>query len=67
MYWQDWVEITLCDYAGNAAPNAKYELYFSSGEIRKGTLDSNCKKRESNVPPGKYSVLFSEYPEAKTI
>lgn len=63
MRFTDWVEVELKFDDGTPANNADVIFYLSSGEVRRGKLDSNGKKREENVPPVKHRVSFPGYPE----
>ncbi len=58
--FKDYVEFSLKDVDGKGIANAPYNLYFGNGEVRKGQLDRDGKKKEENIPPGKWSVSFSD-------
>lgn len=59
--YKDWVEIELKDEDDNPIGNEEYILFFSTGEVRKGKLDSNGKKREEKVPPVSHRVEFPHF------
>jgi uncharacterized Zn-binding protein involved in type VI secretion len=56
--YDDVVEITLTDRDGNPIGGAKYKMRLPNGQIREGTLDSNGKGKEENVPPGRVRVSY---------
>jgi uncharacterized Zn-binding protein involved in type VI secretion len=60
--FKDWIEIRLTDTDDNPIANASYRFFLSNGEMRSGTLDSNGYKKIENVPPGKWSAEFPDYP-----
>ncbi|MBN1127510.1 MAG: PAAR domain-containing protein [Chitinispirillaceae bacterium] len=59
LYLCDKMEISLVDDDGNAIANAGYSIALSSGEIKKGTLDSQGKARIDTFAPGKANVKVS--------
>ena len=60
--YKDWIEIELKDENGKPMANEDYILRFSNGEVRKGKLDANGKKREDKIPPVNHYVVFPNYP-----
>jgi hypothetical protein len=62
--FKDWIEISLTDYTGAPVPDEKYELHMPDGSKREGSLDSEGRAREENIPPGEVSV---EFPSSENI
>ena len=60
MRFTDWIEINYEDNDGNAIGNRDYQIFLSSGEVRRGRLDGNGHAREEDVPPGAYELLIDE-------
>jgi uncharacterized Zn-binding protein involved in type VI secretion len=56
--YKDWIEISLEDEDGNPMADEEYILYLSSGEIRKGKLDSKGYKKEKNIPTKNCRIHF---------
>jgi len=54
----DDIEIVFKDEEGNILADKEYQLYLSSGEIKKGKLDSNGKTKIEKIPPGKIKISF---------
>ena len=54
--YKDWIEIKLKYEDGNVIANKKFTMHLSSGEIRKGTLDSNGSAKIEDVPPGEVKI-----------
>ena len=54
----DYIEINLAGYKGKPIADEKYVLILSSGEIRRGCLDSNGHAKEDRVVPGKSHLIF---------
>lgn len=59
--FRDWIEIELRDEEDNAVPDEEYILFLSNGEVRKGKLDKNGMKKETECPPSEYSIEFSNF------
>lgn len=55
---QDWIEIELKDQDDRPVPDEEYILRLPDGEVRKGRLDANGRKKEEHLPPGRYDVEF---------
>jgi len=60
--YKDWIEIELKDDDGKPVANEEYILRFSNGEIRKGKLDNNGRRREDKIPPISHRVEFPNLP-----
>ena len=56
--YKDYLVIELKGPKGQGIPNEEYILYLANGEVRSGKLDKNGKKREENVPPCAWDILF---------
>jgi len=63
----DDLEMILKDENGDPIKEEEYTVYLSSGEVRKGKLDSNGKAVEKEVPPRKNRVLFPNVIKAKKL
>ena len=63
LLFKDYIELTLVDEEGIAVPKAKYHLILADGSEREGELDEDGCAREDDVPPGPYSVFYSEAAE----
>ncbi|GMQ82694.1 MAG: hypothetical protein BMS9Abin05_2152 [Rhodothermia bacterium] len=55
---KDWIEIELIDENEDPVADQEYAVYFSNGEVRRGTLDSSGTAREENVPPVTHEIGF---------
>ena len=58
--FRDYVEVRLKNPDGNPVADARYRIFFSNGQVKEGTLDSNGYKKIENVPPGEWSVSFPD-------
>jgi hypothetical protein len=58
--FKDWVEISLTDEKGEPADSEKYKLHMSDGSKREGTLDSEGRAIEEDLPPGAIRVEFPD-------
>jgi hypothetical protein len=56
--FKDWVNLQYTDWSGEPVPDASYTLILPDGSERKGRLDSDGRKREENIPPGKIRVRY---------
>ena len=64
----DDLEISLNDEDGNAIANEEYQVYLTSGEVRKGKLDKKGKALEKDVPSNmKDKVVFPNIQKAKKL
>jgi len=54
----DTLELKLVDQEGNAASDVKYKIELPSGEVKKGTLDSQGQAKVEGIPPGKGRVTY---------
>ncbi|MCG7851853.1 MAG: hypothetical protein MIO92_04970 [Methanosarcinaceae archaeon] len=63
----DELHIELKDDKGDPIPNEEYEVYLSSGEVRKGTLDKSGKAIEKNIPTRQCRVVFPNTVKAKKL
>ena len=64
----DDLEISLNDEDGNPITNEDYEVYLTSGEVRKGKLDKKGKALEKDVPSNmKDKVVFPRVQKAKKL
>jgi len=59
--FRDWVEIVLSDPFGNSISNEEYILYLPDGSQRKGTLDTEGRAREEDIPPGRCRIEFPNH------
>ena len=55
-----WIEIELVDEDGNPVPGEAYEVKLPSGQVARGNLGSDGKKRINYIPPGNCEVAFPE-------
>ncbi len=62
--YKDWIEIELLDNAGSPVADVEYEVHFSNGEVRRGSVDSNGKAREERIPTATHEIRFPDNPEA---
>jgi hypothetical protein len=56
--YKDWIEIELRDAENNPVAGEEYILYLRTGDVRRGTLDSNGYAKEERIPPGRCWVKF---------
>lgn len=64
----DDLDISLNDEDGNPVAEEEYEVYLTSGEVRKGKLDKKGKAKEKDVPSKmKDKVVFPKVQKAKKI
>jgi hypothetical protein len=56
--YKDYIEIELKDENDNAIADEDYILYLANGEIRRGKVDSTGFKKEENIPPGEWDIIF---------
>ncbi len=56
--YKDWIELELRDENDDPVANEEYEIRFSTGEIRRGRLDSNGQARVEGIPTASHSVSF---------
>jgi hypothetical protein len=61
--FKDYIQLSLTDDGGQPVPDAEYVLILADGTEREGQLDGEGLAREEDVPPGPYSVMFSEAEE----
>lgn len=59
--YQDWIEIELKDHTNKPIADEEYVLALSTGEVRKGKLDSSGRKREEKVLPGSTYLRFPRF------
>ncbi len=58
--FKDWVNISLVNIRGEPVADKKYTLRTADGQERTGTLDSDGRAREENVPPGSITISFDD-------
>jgi len=58
--YKDYIEIELRDDEDNPISDVEYVLYVATGEIRRGTLDSDGYAKEERIPPGRCHVEFTD-------
>jgi hypothetical protein len=63
----DSLRIVLRDENGNPVANEPYVVRFSTGEVRRGTLDSNGEATERNIPPAESRVEFPNMSGARRL
>jgi hypothetical protein len=56
--YKDWIEIELLDENNDPVADEEYEVRFSTGEVRRGRLDSNGQARLEGIPTASHRVLF---------
>lgn len=61
--FKDYVDLSCEDDSGAPVANAEYTLLLADGSERTGELDAEGRAREEDVPPGPYSVFYSEKEE----
>ncbi len=62
---KSWVELELVDEDGKPVPNARYQLCFSDGTERSGTLGDDGRGREEGIQAGTCKVTFPDYDAAE--
>ncbi len=58
--FKDWVDIELKKVDGTPLPDEQFTIVMPDGSKRQGKLDAKGHARIEDVPPGKFTVLFSE-------
>ena len=56
--YRDWIEFEMHDEKGHPLADEEYEVRFSTGEVRKGQLDSNGRARLEGIPTASHRVSF---------
>lgn len=56
--YKDWIELELLDENANPLADEEYEVRFSTGEVRRGRLDSNGRARLEGIPTASHRVYF---------
>jgi hypothetical protein len=60
-----WIEVELCDAAGNPFVDEPYEIVTGDGRVRSGTLDHDGRAREDGIDPDDCKVTFPRIHEWK--
>jgi hypothetical protein len=63
--FKDWIEVNLCDDAGNAIGEKEYVIHLADGQQRSGTLDEDGHVREEDLPPGRVTIEIPEFPDIR--
>ena len=63
----DTLKIALTDDKGDVVPDEPYLLYLPNGSVRKGTLDSQGRAEEENVPVRGARLCFPGIPSARPL
>jgi len=56
--YKDWIELELLDENNDPLADEEYEIRFSTGEVRRGRLDSNGQARIEGIPTASHRVHF---------